>query len=96
MTTIYNHEFRELKNFSLSVVKEVTGKIVKAVLNIDSCSGQDKLTLENPIVPAMPSTTVRDLFSALKPKSVDFFNVLEKQDNLWLIEIWKNNSSLGA
>ena len=90
----YQHKFRDLKDFSLSDVKEVTGKINEAVLNIDSCGVQHRLTLESPIVPGLPSTTVKDLFSALKPESVDSFIVLEKQDNLWLIEIWKGDGPL--
>lgn len=91
MTIIYYHEFRELKNFSLTDVKEVSGKIVEAVLNIDSCSVKHKLTLESPIVPSQTATTVRDLFSGLTPKSVDSFKVFGEQYNsdvLWRIEIW--------
>ena len=96
MKNIYNHEFCELKNFSLSDVKEVSGKIREAVLNIDSRrSGKHKLTLESPKVPAMP-ITLRDLFSDLTPESVDSFRVFGKQCNsdvLW-IEIWKGSSPL--
>ena len=97
MTINYQQEFRDLKDFSLSDVKEVTGKIDEAVLNIDSCGVQHKLKLKSPKVSAMPSTTVRDLFSELKPESVDSFKVFrEKYDSdvLWQIEIWKNSSPL--
>jgi len=91
MTTIYCHEFRELRNFFLSDVKEKSGRIVEAVLNIDSCSVKHKLTLESPTVPSLPSTTVRDLFSDLTPQSVDSFKVFGEQYNsdvLCRIEIW--------
>lgn len=94
---IYEHEFRELKNFSLSDVEELSGKIVEAVLNIDSGGVKYKLTLENPKVPSTTSTTVRDLFSDLTSKSVDFFKVVKEQYDLniqWRIEIWKDNGPL--
>jgi len=93
MTIIYCHNFRELKKFSLSDIKEVSGKIVEAVLNIDSCGVNHKLALDSPKVPAKSSTTVRDLFSNLTSKSVDYFKVFGKQydsDVLWHIEIWKD------
>jgi len=97
MKIIYYHEFCELKNFSLSDVKEVSGKIREAVLNIDSRGIKHKLVLESPKVPDMPTTTVKDLFSDLTPKSVDFFKVFGKQYNsnvLWNIEIWRGSSPL--
>ena len=98
MTIKYYHPFCELIFFSLSDVKEVSGKIREAVLNIDSRrSGKHKLTLESPKVPDMPTTTVRDLFSNLTPESVDFFNVFGKQHNsniLWEIEICKDGRPL--
>jgi len=87
MTNIYYHEFRKLKNFSLSDVKEVSGKIDEAVLNIESCGVKHKLTLKSPKFPSAPSTTVRDLFSNLTPESVDSFKVYGDQydsDVLWL------------
>ena len=95
MMIIPPQEFRDLKIFSLSVVKEVSGKIVEAVLNIDSSGVQHKLTLESPKVPAMPSTTIRGLFSDLTPESVDSFKVFGEQydsDVLWRIEIWKDDT----
>jgi len=95
MTIIYCHEFRELKNFSLSDVKEVSGQIVEAVLNIESRDVKHKLTLKSPKVPSAPSTTVRDLFSDLTPESVDSFKVFGEQygsDVLWRIEIWKDGT----
>ncbi|MBW8034686.1 MAG: hypothetical protein FVQ79_03265 [Planctomycetes bacterium] len=97
MTIIYCQKFCGLKNFSLSDVKELSGQIVKAVLNIDSCGDKHKLTLESPKVPSAPSTTVRDLFSDLTPESVDSFKVFGDQydsDVLWRIEIWKDNAPL--
>jgi len=96
MKIIYNYEFCELKNFSLSDVKEVSGKIREAVLNIDSRGIKHKLVLESPKVPTMP-ITLRDLFSDLTPESVDSFRVFGKQYNsdvLWNIEIWKGSSPL--
>lgn len=95
MTSIHYHEFRKLKNFSLSDVNEVSGQIVEAVLNIESCGVKHKLTLKSPKVPSAASTTVEDLFSDLTPESVDFFKVFEKQydsDVLWHIEIWKDDT----
>ncbi len=95
MTNIYHHKFRELNDFSLSDVKEMHGKIVEAVLNIESCGVKHKLTLESPKIPSMPSTTVRDLFSDLTPKSVDSFKVFGEQydsDVPWRIEIWKDDT----
>ena len=97
MANIYYHKFRDLKNFSLSDVKEVSGKIVEAVLNIDSRGVKHKLTLDSPKVPAMQSITVRDLFDDLTQESVDFFKVFGEQydsDVQWNIEIWKNSSLL--
>lgn len=94
MTTIYHHKFCELKIFSLSDIKEVSGKIVEAVLNIDSCGLVHKLTLESPKVPSMPSRTVRDVFSDLTPESVDSFKVFGEQYNsdvIYRIEIWDNS-----
>ena len=98
MTNIYYHEFRELKNFSLSNVKVLSGKIVEAVLNIDSRGNKYKLTLESPKVPSAPSTTIRDLFNKLTPKSVGSFKVYGDQNNkdvLWRIEIWDNSRITG-
>ena len=98
MTIIYCHEFCELKNFSLSDVNEVSGRIVEAVLNIESHGVKHKLMLESPKVPSAPSTTIRDLFSDLTPKSVDSFKVFGEQygsDVLWHIEIWKDGTLKG-
>lgn len=83
-----------LKNFSLSDVKEVSGKIDEAVLNIESCGVKHKLTLKSPKVPSAPSITIRDLFNKLTTKSVESFKVFREQDNkdvLWRIEIWDNS-----
>ncbi len=85
----------KLNNFSLSDVKELSGRIVEAVLNIESSSVKYKLTLENPKVPSAPSTTVRDLFNDLTLESVDFFKVFGKQggsDGRLRIEIWKDET----
>ena len=96
MTIKYYRKFDILKSFSIEITKEVCGKIREAVLNIDSRGVKYKLTLENPKVSDMPTTTVRDLFSDLTPESVDSFRVFGKQCNsdvLW-IEIWKGSSPL--
>ena len=95
MTIIYYYEFSGLKNFTLSDVKEVSGTIVEAMLNIDSCGDKYKLTLESPKVPSAPSTTVRDLFSDMTPESVESFKVFGEQHNkdvLWRIETWKDGT----
>jgi len=75
MTIIYNQKFDELKEYSLRDVEKLSGKILKAVLYIDSRGVKHKLTLENPTVPAMPSTTVKDLFDTLTSESVDSFQI---------------------
>jgi hypothetical protein len=84
-----------LKSFSLDITKEGSGKIVEAVLNIESNGVKHKLTLEYPTVPSASSTTVRDLFNDLTLESVDFFEVFGKQDGSegrWRIEIGKDDT----
>jgi len=93
----YCHEFCELKKFSLSDVIGGPRRIIAAVLNINSRGVKYKLTLESPKIPSMPSTTVRDLFSALTLDSVDSFKVFREQYTssvLWYIEIHKDGRPL--
>jgi len=99
MTNKYYYPFPELKNVSLpsGEIVEVSGKITEAVLLFDSRGVKYKLTLEGPKVSSVPPTTIRDLFNALTPESVDFFNVLEQQNDsevLWFIELQKDGIPL--
>lgn len=97
MTNKYYHEFRDLEKFFLSDIREKAEKITEVVLNIDSCGDKHKLTLKNPKVPAMESTTIVGLFTDLAQDSVDSFKVFEEQSepydsvSRWRIEIWNND-----
>jgi hypothetical protein len=46
MTNTYYHEFSEVNAFSLSGVKEESGKTVEAVLNIESCGVKHRVAFE--------------------------------------------------
>lgn len=100
----YYYKFSPVKKFSFDIKKEISDKIVEAVLYIELSSGvRDKLTLESPKVPSDQSINTRESLKRLNEKSVDSLRVFRKKhepglrdsDVLWYIEFWKNESING-
>jgi hypothetical protein len=102
MNLIYYYEFKPSSS-SLSITKKLNGKILDAVLHIESSNVKRELILKSPKVHSVPSSTVDDLFNVLTANSIDSIRVFGEQyepalrdsDVLWRIEFWKNNTIKG-
>jgi len=95
MGIVYYYEFSQLKDFSLDITKQSSGKVFEAILHIEFSSVRVDLKLKNPKLPSIPSMTVKEFFNSITPKSVSSFKVFGKQHKpdtiLWHIEIWKDS-----